>query len=130
MELSCALGRKVNSVGFRTYHQESLHLLLNRYIQCPVLDLRNSISTCAMTVPEGCARSSMLLQTRETISYLTFCPCSRVYPQTCSIMQLSSLHASSAVNANDFSINPFTILRGEEADNASNVDGLANTHVW
>lgn len=37
------------------------------------------------------------------------------------------LHAGGTVNANDLAVNPLTILGGEEADNAGNVDGLANT---
>jgi hypothetical protein len=39
------------------------------------------------------------------------------------------LHAGSAVNADDLSVDPVTILRGKEADNAGNVDGLTDTVV-
>lgn len=39
------------------------------------------------------------------------------------------LHAGSAVNSDDLSVDPVAILRGEEADNTGNVDGLANTVV-
>jgi hypothetical protein len=41
----------------------------------------------------------------------------------------NSLHASSAVNANDLSVDPVTVLGGKEADNAGNVYWLANTVV-
>lgn len=39
------------------------------------------------------------------------------------------LHAGSAVNANDLSVDPVTVLRGEEADDAGNVEGLTDTVV-
>lgn len=37
------------------------------------------------------------------------------------------LHAGGTVNANDLAVDPLTVLGGEEADNAGNVDGLADT---
>lgn len=40
------------------------------------------------------------------------------------------LHASSAVEANDLAIDPFAILGSEEADNASDIDGLTNAVQW
>lgn len=39
----------------------------------------------------------------------------------------NSLHASGTVNADDLAVDPLTILGGEEADDAGNVDGLADT---
>lgn len=39
------------------------------------------------------------------------------------------LHAGSAVNADDLSVDPVTVLRREEANNAGNIDGLTNTVV-
>ena len=39
------------------------------------------------------------------------------------------LHAGSAVNADNLSVDPVTVLRGEEADDAGNVDGLTDTVV-
>jgi len=39
----------------------------------------------------------------------------------------NSLHAGGTVNANDLAVDPLTVLGGEEADDAGNVDGLANT---
>ena len=41
----------------------------------------------------------------------------------------SRLHAGGTVDTDDLSIDPVTILRGEEADNAGNVDGLTDTVV-
>ncbi len=41
----------------------------------------------------------------------------------------SRLHAGSAVNTNDLSVDPIAILRGKEADDTGNVDGLADTVV-
>ena len=41
----------------------------------------------------------------------------------------SRLHAGSAVNANDLAVDPVTVLRGKEADNTGDVDGLTNTVV-
>lgn len=41
-----------------------------------------------------------------------------------------SLHASSAVNANDLAIDPLAVLRSEEADDAGDVDRLADTLHW
>ena len=38
----------------------------------------------------------------------------------------SRLHAGSAVNANDLAVYPVTILRSEESNDASDVDGLAD----
>jgi hypothetical protein len=40
------------------------------------------------------------------------------------------LHAGSTVNANDLSIDPLPVLGGEEADDASDIDGLADTVHW
>jgi len=37
------------------------------------------------------------------------------------------LHASGTVNADDLAVHPLAILRGEEADNPCNIDGLADT---
>lgn len=37
------------------------------------------------------------------------------------------LHACSTVNAEDLAVDPLAILRGEEADNAGNVDGETDT---
>jgi len=42
---------------------------------------------------------------------------------------MDNLHACSAVNANDLSVDPLAILGREETNNAGNVDGLANTVV-
>lgn len=42
---------------------------------------------------------------------------------------INHLHAGSAVNADDLSVDPITVLRGKEADDASNVDGLTDTVV-
>lgn len=39
------------------------------------------------------------------------------------------LHACSTVNADDLSVDPIAILRGEEADDAGNVNGLTDTVV-
>lgn len=39
---------------------------------------------------------------------------------------LSSLHACGAVDADDLAVDPLAVLRGEEADNAGDVDGLAD----
>jgi hypothetical protein len=39
------------------------------------------------------------------------------------------LHAGSAVNADDLSVDPVTVLRSEEADDTGNVDGLTDTVV-
>lgn len=36
-------------------------------------------------------------------------------------------HASSSINANHLSINPFSVLAGKEADNTRDVDGKTNT---
>jgi len=41
----------------------------------------------------------------------------------------SRLHASSAVNANDLAVDPVTVLRGKEADDAGDIDGLTDTVV-
>jgi hypothetical protein len=35
-----------------------------------------------------------------------------------------------SVNANDLSVDPLAVLGGEEANDAGNVNGLANTVVW
>jgi hypothetical protein len=43
---------------------------------------------------------------------------------------LCSLHASSAVNANDLAIDPLAVLGGKEANDTGNVDGLADTVHW
>ncbi len=39
----------------------------------------------------------------------------------------SSLHAGGTVNANDLAVDPLAVLGREEADNAGDVDGLADT---
>ena len=39
------------------------------------------------------------------------------------------LHASGAVDADDLSVDPVTVLRCQEADDAGNVDGLTDTVV-
>jgi hypothetical protein len=39
------------------------------------------------------------------------------------------LHASSAINADDLSVDPVAVLRCQEADDAGNVDGLTDTVV-
>jgi len=43
---------------------------------------------------------------------------------------MENLHACGTVNANDLSVDPFTILGGEETNNAGNVNGLTDTIVW
>lgn len=40
------------------------------------------------------------------------------------------LHACSTVDTNDLAVNPLAVLRREEADDAGNVDGLADTLHW
>lgn len=40
------------------------------------------------------------------------------------------LHAGSAVNADDLAVDPFTVLGGKEADNAGNVNWLADAVHW
>jgi len=40
------------------------------------------------------------------------------------------LHAGGTINSNNLSIDPFTISRSEESNNASNIKWLANTVVW
>lgn len=37
------------------------------------------------------------------------------------------LHAGGTVNAENLAVDPLAILRGEEADNTSNVDGETDT---
>jgi len=45
------------------------------------------------------------------------------------LLLLLRLHACRTVNANDLSVDPVTILRSQEADNAGNVYWLSNTVV-
>jgi hypothetical protein len=45
------------------------------------------------------------------------------------LSKTTRLHASSAVNANDLSVDPVTVLGSKEADDAGDVYWLANTVV-
>lgn len=40
------------------------------------------------------------------------------------------LHACSTVDSDDFAIDPFAILRSQETDDASDVDGLTHSSDW
>jgi hypothetical protein len=41
-----------------------------------------------------------------------------------------ALHTSSTVDAEDLSVHPVAVLRREEANDAGNIKGLADTVVW
>lgn len=46
------------------------------------------------------------------------------------IASMSCLHAGGTVNADDLSVDPFTVLGCEEADDAGDIDWLADTSHW
>lgn len=44
--------------------------------------------------------------------------------------KVQCLHAGSAIDADDLAVNPLAVLGREEANNAGNVDGLADAVHW
>lgn len=56
--------------------------------------------------------------------------CYDTHPVPVYMYVLCFLHASSTIDAEHLAVDPFTVLGGEEADNAGDVDGLADAVHW